>query len=102
MNSPSSTTASPGRRDTDARSRQTRTRFHLSDIPRRPPVRRMREIALTTNEPALVMWDPRMLGYDLGGKHPLHPLRWELTWRVRPAGEHPRSTPRSAREGRRI
>jgi acetoin utilization protein AcuC len=21
-----------------------------------------------------------MLGYDFGGKHPLHPLRWELTW----------------------
>ncbi len=21
-----------------------------------------------------------MLGYDLGGHHPLHPLRWELTW----------------------
>ena len=21
-----------------------------------------------------------MLGYDLGGDHPLHPLRWELTW----------------------
>ncbi len=28
----------------------------------------------------LVIWDPRMLGYDLGGNHPLHPLRWELTW----------------------
>jgi len=28
----------------------------------------------------LVVWDPRMLGYDLGGKHPMHPLRWELTW----------------------
>ena len=21
-----------------------------------------------------------MLGFDLGGNHPLHPLRWELTW----------------------
>ncbi len=21
-----------------------------------------------------------MLGYDLGGDHPLYPLRWELTW----------------------
>lgn len=21
-----------------------------------------------------------MLGYDLGGRHPMHPLRWELTW----------------------
>jgi acetoin utilization protein AcuC len=21
-----------------------------------------------------------MLGYDLGGDHPLHPLRWDLTW----------------------
>ena len=28
----------------------------------------------------LVVWDPAMLGYDLGGAHPLHPLRWELTW----------------------
>ena len=38
----------------------------------------------------LVVWDPRMLGYDLGGDHPLHPLRWELTWalagRTRGAG----------------
>jgi acetoin utilization protein AcuC len=33
----------------------------------------------------LVIWDPRMLGYDLGGNHPLHPLRWELTWAL--AGE---------------
>jgi acetoin utilization protein AcuC len=28
----------------------------------------------------LVIWDPAMLGYDLGGSHPLHPLRWQLTW----------------------
>ncbi|HEY7811772.1 MAG TPA: acetoin utilization protein AcuC [Nakamurella sp.] len=28
----------------------------------------------------LVVWDRRMLGYDLGGHHPLHPLRWDLTW----------------------
>ena len=33
----------------------------------------------------LVVWDPRMLGYDLGGHHPLHPLRWQLTWAL--AGE---------------
>jgi acetoin utilization protein AcuC len=33
----------------------------------------------------LVVWDRRMLGYDLGGDHPLHPLRWELTWAL--AGE---------------
>jgi acetoin utilization protein AcuC len=33
----------------------------------------------------LVVWDRRMLGYDLGGHHPLHPLRWELTWAL--AGE---------------
>jgi len=32
-----------------------------------------------------VVWDRRMLGYDLGGEHPLHPLRWELTWAL--AGE---------------
>ena len=30
--------------------------------------------------PPLVIWDPAMLGYDLGGSHPFHPLRWELTW----------------------
>jgi acetoin utilization protein AcuC len=28
----------------------------------------------------LVIWDPQMLGYDLGGRHPMHPVRWELTW----------------------
>ena len=28
----------------------------------------------------LVVWDPRMLGYDFGGHHPMRPLRWELTW----------------------
>jgi len=28
----------------------------------------------------MVIWDPAMLGYDLGGRHPMHPLRWELTW----------------------
>ncbi len=28
----------------------------------------------------MVIWDERMLGYDLGGSHPMHPLRWELTW----------------------
>ncbi len=28
----------------------------------------------------LVIWDPDMLDYDLGGAHPLHPLRWQLTW----------------------
>ena len=28
----------------------------------------------------MLVWDPRMLAYDLGGYHPLHPLRWELTW----------------------
>lgn len=30
--------------------------------------------------PPLVIWDDRMLQYDLGGSHPLHPLRLELTW----------------------
>ena len=29
--------------------------------------------------PPLVIWDPAMLGYDLGGEHPLHPVRWQLT-----------------------
>ncbi|MTD16488.1 acetoin utilization protein AcuC [Nakamurella sp. YIM 132087] len=28
----------------------------------------------------MVVWDPAMLRYDLGGSHPFHPLRWELTW----------------------
>ncbi|MDQ6658417.1 MAG: acetoin utilization protein AcuC [Actinomycetota bacterium] len=28
----------------------------------------------------LVIWDQAMLGYDLGGQHPLDPLRWQLTW----------------------
>jgi acetoin utilization protein AcuC len=28
----------------------------------------------------LVIWDEQMLGYDLGGRHPMHPTRWELTW----------------------
>lgn len=27
----------------------------------------------------LLIWDPQMLGYDLGGRHPMHPVRWELT-----------------------
>ncbi len=30
----------------------------------------------------LVIWDPSMLRYDLGGSHPLHPVRWELTWQL--------------------
>jgi acetoin utilization protein AcuC len=30
----------------------------------------------------MVIWDPAMLRYDLGGNHPLHPLRWELTWEL--------------------
>lgn len=30
----------------------------------------------------LIIWDRAMLGYDLGGSHPLHPLRWELTWKL--------------------
>lgn len=28
----------------------------------------------------LLIWDPAMLQYNLGAQHPLHPLRWELTW----------------------
>jgi acetoin utilization protein AcuC len=28
----------------------------------------------------MVVWDDGMLRYDLGGSHPFHPLRWELTW----------------------
>jgi acetoin utilization protein AcuC len=29
--------------------------------------------------PAAVVWDPALLGYDLGGDHPFNPLRLELT-----------------------
>jgi len=28
----------------------------------------------------LLIWDPGMLSYDLGGSHPLDPLRLKLTW----------------------
>ena len=29
----------------------------------------------------MVVWDPRMLGYHHpGGRHPMDPVRWELTW----------------------
>lgn len=31
---------------------------------------------------ATVVWDEAMLGYDLGGSHPLHPIRLELTIRL--------------------
>jgi acetoin utilization protein AcuC len=30
--------------------------------------------------PPLVVWDPGMLAYDLGGNHPFSPVRWQLTW----------------------
>ncbi|MEV5535444.1 acetoin utilization protein AcuC [Saccharopolyspora shandongensis] len=29
-----------------------------------------------------VVWDESVLGYDLGGQHPLHPIRLELTMRL--------------------
>src|SRR3954447_25827407 len=29
--------------------------------------------------PAAVVWDPALLGYDLGGDHPFNPVRLELT-----------------------
>src|SRR4029453_3252742 len=29
-----------------------------------------------------VVWDEAMLGYDLGGSHPLHPIRLDLTIRL--------------------
>lgn len=46
------------------------------------PVRPVRLVAanLALMASPLVIWDPAMLGYDLGGSHPLHPLRWRLTW----------------------
>lgn len=31
---------------------------------------------------AAVVWDSSLLGYDLGGEHPLHPIRLELTVRL--------------------
>jgi len=31
---------------------------------------------------AAVVWDEAMLGYDLGGSHPLHPIRLDLTMRL--------------------
>jgi acetoin utilization protein AcuC len=31
---------------------------------------------------AVVVWDSSLLGYDLGGDHPLHPIRLELTIRL--------------------
>jgi acetoin utilization protein AcuC len=32
--------------------------------------------------PGAVVWDSALLGYDLGGEHPLHPIRLELTMRL--------------------
>jgi acetoin utilization protein AcuC len=32
--------------------------------------------------PGSVVWDSALLGYDLGGEHPLHPIRLELTMRL--------------------
>jgi acetoin utilization protein AcuC len=32
--------------------------------------------------PAAIVWDSALLGYDLGGEHPLHPIRLELTVRL--------------------
>lgn len=31
---------------------------------------------------AVVVWDEALLGYDLGGSHPLHPIRLDLTMRL--------------------
>jgi len=31
---------------------------------------------------AAVVWDDKLLGYDLGGSHPLHPIRLDLTIRL--------------------
>ncbi|HEV2782912.1 MAG TPA: acetoin utilization protein AcuC [Actinophytocola sp.] len=31
---------------------------------------------------AAIVWDSSLLGYDLGGEHPLHPIRLELTVRL--------------------
>jgi acetoin utilization protein AcuC len=31
---------------------------------------------------AVVVWDEALLGYDLGGRHPLHPIRLDLTIRL--------------------
>ena len=52
----------------------------IPPLPQPPPLRRGR--ASLGNGAPLVIWDPAMLGYDLGGSHPLHPLRWQLTWEL--------------------
>ena len=31
---------------------------------------------------SVVMWDESVLDYDLGGNHPLHPIRLDLTMRL--------------------
>ncbi|TNC28947.1 acetoin utilization protein AcuC [Amycolatopsis alkalitolerans] len=33
-------------------------------------------------EPPAVVWDPALLGYDLGGEHPFNPVRLQLTIRL--------------------
>ena len=33
-------------------------------------------------KPAAVVWDRSFLGYDLGGDHPLNPVRLDLTVRL--------------------
>lgn len=35
-----------------------------------------------TSPRAAVVWDEAFLGYDLGGRHPLHPIRLDLTIRL--------------------
>ena len=32
--------------------------------------------------PAVIVWDDALLGYDLGGRHPLNPIRLDLTIRL--------------------
>ncbi|HZS23208.1 MAG TPA: acetoin utilization protein AcuC, partial [Pseudonocardiaceae bacterium] len=31
---------------------------------------------------AVIVWDEALLGYDLGGRHPLNPIRLDLTIRL--------------------
>ena len=39
-------------------------------------------VHLMSPGPAMIVWDEDLLGYDLGGRHPLNPIRLDLTIRL--------------------
>jgi acetoin utilization protein AcuC len=39
-------------------------------------------VHLMSPPPAVILWDEALLGYDLGGRHPLNPIRLDLTIRL--------------------